>query len=247
VTNDLSYSVRPGRTFCDEPAGRNATARSAPIGQGGMVLTLMAAVSLVDQATKWWAWRHVRWTVINPGGDAITGQRIATWYADRATGALLDLMSVALASCVVYCLARCRLHPAVWVLGALTAGGWGSNLLDRLGTHYWTAPGSVRGAVDFIHLDGAYYNIADFFIIFGTPLCALAILYQLTQSVRGRRAVSAAPPKRSPIGVRVPALAGAVLVLAVTVGATHYGKATAASCSSIPPAGPYAGVSALDC
>jgi len=36
------------------------------------------------------------------------------------------------------------------VPGALVIGGWSSNLLDRLGMHYWTAPGSVRGAVDFI-------------------------------------------------------------------------------------------------
>jgi hypothetical protein len=54
-------------------------------------------------------------------------------------------------------------------------GGWSSNLLDRLGMHYLTAPGSVRGAVDFLHLGGAYYNLADLFIIAATPLFLLAV------------------------------------------------------------------------
>jgi hypothetical protein len=43
--------------------------------------------------------------------------------------------------------------------------------------HYWTAPGSMRGAVDFIHLGSHYYNVADFFIIGATPLFFLGISY----------------------------------------------------------------------
>jgi hypothetical protein len=125
-------------------------------------------------------------------------------------------------------------------------GGWGSNLLDRLGVHYLTAPNSVRGVVDFIHLDGAYYNVADFFIIFGTPLLVLAVLYQVVRTVLGHAPVKAAPPARNPIGVRVPALVGTGLILAVTLGATHYGTVSAASCSAAS-AGEYAGVSILAC
>ena len=53
-------------------------------------------------------------------------------------------------------------------------GGWVSNLLDRLGIHHWTAPGSVRGVVDFMHIGAHYYNVADFFIIGCTPLFLLA-------------------------------------------------------------------------
>ena len=237
--------LRPARPAYEKPRGQAAAPPRERLGQGGMVLTLMASVIVVDQGTKWWAWRHLPWTSINPGGDAITGQRIAGWYASPVSGALLDMLSVVIASCAVYCLARCRLHPAVRALGALTVGGWGSNLLDRLGIHYWTAPDSVRGAVDFIHLDAAYYNVADFFIIFGMPLCALALLWQLVQLARGRRARS--DPDRQPIGVGDPALAGVALAIAVTLGAAHYGTVSAASCSSIPQPGPDAGVSKLAC
>jgi hypothetical protein len=61
-------------------------------------------------------------------------------------------------------------------------GGWASNLLDRLGIHYWTAPGSVRGVVDFIHLGPHYYNVADF-IIGCTPLFVLAAGHQGVRAV----------------------------------------------------------------
>jgi hypothetical protein len=54
-------------------------------------------------------------------------------------------------------------HPSgSTVCGSLMVGGWSSNLLDRLGMHYWTAPGSIRGAMDFINIGGYYYNFADF-------------------------------------------------------------------------------------
>ncbi|MCW2510509.1 MAG: hypothetical protein JWP68_3657 [Modestobacter sp.] len=43
---------------------------------------------------------------------------------------------------------RRRRRQAVLVAGARMIGGWGSNLLDRLGLHRATAPGSARGAVD---------------------------------------------------------------------------------------------------
>src|SRR5690242_8150318 len=54
-------------------------------------------------------------------------------------------------------------------------GGWGSDLLDRLGMHYWTASGSVRGVVDFIRAGEARYNVADLFIVGATPLLLLAV------------------------------------------------------------------------
>jgi hypothetical protein len=45
--------------------------------------------------------------------------------------------------------------------------------------HSWTAPGSVRGAVDFIPLGGSYYNVADFFIVGSTGLFVLSVGYLL--------------------------------------------------------------------
>jgi lipoprotein signal peptidase len=143
-----------------------------------LVLSLITAVIVLDQAAKWWAWRHLSWARINSGGDVLVGHTIGAWYAGPVTGPLLDLLDFGLLSIAVSVLACCRAAVSVRVSGTLMTGGWVSNLLDRLGVHYWTAPGSVRGVVDFIHIDGHYYNVADFFIIGCTPLFLLAAGYQ---------------------------------------------------------------------
>jgi lipoprotein signal peptidase len=196
-----------------------------------VVLALLVAVVVLDQAAKWWAWRHFSWTRINSGGDALTGRTIGKWYADPVTGAVLDLLDFGLLSFAVLVLARGRATAAVSVPGALMTGGWGSNLLDRLGSHYWTAPGSVRGVVDFIHVGGHYYNVADIFIVSCTPLFLLAAGYQRVRAAR-RPAVagSVPPPARSRVRarVRVPALVGAGLILIVALGAARYGGVNAA-------------------
>ena len=49
-----------------------------------MVLALLAVVVVLDQAAKWWAWRHVPWTRINSGGDVLAGRTIGAWYACRS-------------------------------------------------------------------------------------------------------------------------------------------------------------------
>ena len=196
--------------------------------QRTVVLTLLAVVIVVDQSVKWWAWRHFPWTVINSGGDVLVGHTIGAWYAAPFTGALLDLLDVGLLSLAASVLARCRASARVFVPGALMTGGWVSNTLDRLGLHYWTAPGSVRGAVDFIHLGTNYYNIADFFIIGGTPLFLLGAGYEAVRTVRRRAAAgSASPPAHGRTRVRVPALAGAGLILVVALGAVNYGGVSA--------------------
>jgi lipoprotein signal peptidase len=201
------------------------------------VLSLIAMVVVLDQAAKWWAWRHVPWTKINSGGDVLVGARVGAWYARPVTGALLDLLDVGLLTVAVGALARRPVPAAVSVPGALMIAGWGSNLLDRLGIHYWTAPGSVRGVVDFIHIGDHFYNLADFFIIGCTPLFLLAAGYY---GVRAARRPSAArslpPPARSWARVRararVSALAGAGLVLVVALGAANYGGASATTQAS---------------
>jgi lipoprotein signal peptidase len=196
-----------------------------------VVLALLAAVVVVDQAVKWWAWRHVPWTKINSGGDVLVGPLIGTWYAGRVTGALLDLLDFGLLSIAVSLLARRQTTAAVWVPGALMTGGWGSNLLDRLGFHYWTAPGSVRGVVDFIHISGYYYNLADFFIIGCTPLFLLAAGYRgVRAAIRPVAPRSAPSPARSRARawLRIPAVASAGLILVVALGAAKYGGVHAA-------------------
>jgi lipoprotein signal peptidase len=196
-----------------------------------VVLTLIAMVVVLDQAAKWWAWRHVARTLINSGGDILVGRSIGAWYADPVTGALLDLLDFALLSLAVSVLVRWRASAVVRVPGALMTGGWGSNLLDRLGFHYWTAPGSVRGVVDFIHISGHYYNVADFFIIGCTPLFLLAAGYEGARAALRPVVAGTAPPRarsQARARMRVLALTGVGLTLVVALGAANYGGVTAA-------------------
>ena len=200
------------------------------LGQRLLVLTVLAAVIVLDQATKWWAWRHVSGAKINAGGDVLVGHMVGEWYDDPVPGALLDLLDFALLSITVSVLVRRRRPAAVVVSAALMVGGWSSNLLDRLGMHYWTAPGSVRGVVDFIDVGGARYNVADFFIIGGTPVVLLVLLAAGYRGWRAKnrrapaRAVAPAAPNRLRARASMPALAGvSLIVVAVTLGAANYG------------------------
>jgi lipoprotein signal peptidase len=192
-----------------------------------IMLTLLAAIIVADQAAKWWAWRHVSGAKINAGGDVLVGHDVGEWYDNRVTGALLDLLDVALLILAVAVLLRRRRPVAVVVSATLMLAGWASNLLDRLGMHYWTAPGSVRGVVDFIDIGGARYNVADLFIIGGTPLFLLVALAAGCLRLRARnlRPAAMAAARTHPRAlVSMPALAGlSVIVLAVAFGAANYG------------------------
>ncbi|MGD0559028.1 MAG: signal peptidase II [Streptosporangiaceae bacterium] len=196
-----------------------------------MVLALLVVVVLVDQTAKWWAWRHIPWARINSGGDILVGRTIGTWYTAPVTGAVLDLLDFGLLSIALLILAHCRAPAIVRVPGALMTGGWASNLLDRLGFHYWTAPGSVRGVVDFIHIGPHYYNVADCFIIGCTPVFLLAAGYHGGRTIMHSQPRSAASqPARSwaRTQLRIPALASAGLALVVALGAANYGGVNAA-------------------
>jgi lipoprotein signal peptidase len=157
------------------PAVAATPSRRAKHGHRLIVPALLATVIALDQATKWWAWRHAPGAVINPGGDLLVGRMVGRLYVGRVTGAALDLLDFGLLSTAVWVLMRRPRLATIVVPGALMLGGWASNLLDRLGMHYFTAPGSVRGAVDFIPVGGPQCNLADFFIIGATPLFLLAV------------------------------------------------------------------------
>jgi lipoprotein signal peptidase len=194
-----------------------------------MVLALLAAVAVLDQGMKWWAWRHASVAIINGGGDPLVGATVGEWYSGRITGALLDLLDFGLLSAAASVLIRRRRPVTVLVPGALVIGGWSSNLLDRLGMHYWTAPGSVRGAVDFIHLGSHFYNVADLFIIGATPLFFLSISYlgirATNRTVRIGPVASVGHDRlriRMRMATRMSVLAGALaLVGVVGVGAAN--------------------------
>jgi lipoprotein signal peptidase len=218
--------------FIAQPRSSEAAAVALPgadsrekLRQRLLVAALVTAVIVLDQATKWWAWRHVAGAEINTGGDFLVGRTIGRWYADPLTGALLDLLDSGLLTMALLVLVRHRGPTAVAVPGALMLGGWGSNLLDRLGTHYWTAPGSARGAVDFIHIAWVHANLADLVILGATPLFLLAAGYGSMRRRTANRptAVKAVTPaaRRRP-STRVPlvALASVGLILvAVAFGA----------------------------
>jgi lipoprotein signal peptidase len=203
----------PGRKRGDKPR------------QWLIALAVVVTLIVLDQSVKWWAWRHVSGAKINPGGDVLVGHAIGAWYADPVTGALLDLLSFGLLSAALFILVRRRRPAAVLVLGALMLGGWCSNLLDRLGLHYWTAPGSVRGVVDFILVDGARYNVADLFIIGATPLFLLAVGF-LGRGTAERPATVRAAAARHRLRVAALTLALAAagpIAVAVALGAANYG------------------------
>jgi lipoprotein signal peptidase len=207
--------------------------RNDLLGRRSIVLALLTVVVVLDQATKWWAWRHVSAVVINNGGNPFVGATAGRWFAHPVAGALLDLLNFGLLSATVSVLVRRRLPVAFLVPGTLMIGGWSSNLLDRLGMHYWTAPGSVRGAVDFIHIDHQYCNIADFFIVGAAPVVLLCIGY-LVRGTASRTATSAsvAPETqdlpRPRMRMRMSILGGALaLIVVVGIGAANPGGVTA--------------------
>jgi hypothetical protein len=161
--------------------------------------------------------------MINSGGDVLVGPTIGAWYADPVTGALLDLLDFGLLSVALFILVHRRRRAAVVVFGALMLGGWSSNLLDRLGLHYWTAPGSVRGVVDFIPVGGARYNVADVFIVGATPLFLVAVGF-LGRAAAERPATVRAAAARHRLRASMLVLAGAgLIVVAVALGAANYG------------------------
>lgn len=201
--------------------------RNGGLAHRPVVLALLAAVTVVDQLGKWWAWRHAPLAKINYGGNFLVGDTISRWYADPTTGALLDLMDFGVLTAAAIVLIRRRPSAVVLVPAGLMVGGWISNLLDRLGLHYLTAPGSVRGAVDFIALGPIRYNLADVFIVCATLPFILAVIAS-TLSTNRSPAASPAPPRRH--RRRRTWLSGVAtaicLVLVVGFGALNYGGVT---------------------
>ncbi|MDT4946960.1 MAG: signal peptidase [Pseudonocardiales bacterium] len=145
------------------------------VGQRLIVLGVVAAIVVLDQSIKWWAWRNASGVRINYGGDVLAPAVVAKWYRGPVAGALLDALGSGLLITAGSLFVRSRRPIPVLIAGALVIGGWSSDILDRVVMHYWTAPGSVRGVVDFIPIGPHYYNVADLLIIGGTPMFVLAV------------------------------------------------------------------------
>jgi hypothetical protein len=86
--------------------------------------------------------------------------------------------------------------------------------------------------VDFIHVGGAHYNVADFFIIGATPLFLMAVAYSGWRAASRPVTVKAAAPamgNRPWLRVPMLALLGAgLVVVAVSLGATNNGRVSTA-------------------
>ena len=158
--------------------------RSAARAQRVLALLLLGAVVALDQATKAWAWRHVPGSFINAGSGL--GGPVNVWFAGSSSGAALDVVDTVGLCAAGLALVRVPRRPAVLVSAALMIAGWGSNLLDRLGLHGLTAPGSVRGAVDFIRVGRLQVNVADLVITAATA--ALVVLVVRSRRTRGTAA-----------------------------------------------------------
>ena len=156
---------------------------------------------------------------INPGGDGFTGTAIDSWFTDPWHGAVLDVANSLLLLAIAGLLVRFARSWAVLLTGVTALSGWASNLADRLGLHYWTAPGSMRGAVDFIPIGQHYYNVADLVIIAATS--ALAITLIATRP-RPARVLSPRPWRAGPWALGLGLTTCLVTVLAWH-GAVDYG------------------------
>jgi lipoprotein signal peptidase len=190
-----------------------------------LMLAILVVVVLLDQTSKWWAWQHVGGAMINNGGDELVGPVIGQWYTEALPGGLLDLLDAGLVMLAIALLLRRPRPTIVLVSGTLMISGWCSNLLDRLGLHYLTAPGSARGAVDFVSIGSMVFNLADFVIMGATPLFLLvASMSFLRVRVTMPDPAGAEPAltsKRHRPVARLSALAAAVsLVALVGIGAT---------------------------
>jgi lipoprotein signal peptidase len=197
--------------------------REGTFGPQWTIGVLLAFVIVLDQATKWWAWRDAPTAHINFGGDPLVGSTVGGWYANPVTGALLDLLSAALLTVALQILLRRRLPTVIRVSAALAIGGWVSNLLDRLGMHYVTAPGSIRGAVDFIHIGDYYLNVADFFIVGATLVFLLAHGHRWSTARHARTTTPNAARRLRASARLVATTSAAGLVVAVALGAANYG------------------------
>jgi lipoprotein signal peptidase len=198
-----------------------------------VALGALAGIVVVDQALKWWAWRHAGSVHINYGGDRLVPHTFGSFYKRPWTGALLDLVDSGLLVTAAFFFLR-RPHSMLsTVAGCSIIGGWSSNLLDRLGMHYWTAPGSVRGVVDFIPINGHLYNVADLFIIGATPLFILTMggaglrrLLVRTQAASAGSTLTTNRRSRARGALfAVPAMF--CLATAVGIGAANFGGRTA--------------------
>ena len=191
--------------------------------QRRQLAAIIAVVVVADQLVKWWTWRHVDGVLINSGGYILLGSDIRAWFATPIGGAVADVVGTAALIVAVMWIARQHRPTGVLLGAALIVGGWTSNILDRLGLHNVTAPGSARGVVDFIP-DGSpgRSNTADVCIAVGVVLLGYSVVRRRWSGERhDRNSGGHVPGIRACLVVVIVLLA--VIALAVTSALDHDG------------------------
>lgn len=153
--------------------------------QAALLGGVFALVVATDQTAKYVAWRHGA-ALLNQGGFIALRPDMRAWFAAPTAGAVADTVGALLVIAGVALLLRRPRRPAVLIGGALVAAGWTSNLLDRFGLHEWTAPGTVRGVVDFIPTGGgSRSNLADGWIALGVLVLVATLAAAAARRRRG--------------------------------------------------------------
>lgn len=141
------------------------------------LLSVLAAVVVVDWSSKALAWRLLTgFAVINadtsgalPILPGLVSQPVLGAVVDAAVLLLLVVSGLWLAR-------TSALGVVAWTGSALVWAGITSNAVDRWIGHLWLAPGSQRGAVDWIGVAGrGTINLADVTIGFGLLLAIAAL------------------------------------------------------------------------
>jgi lipoprotein signal peptidase len=192
------------------------TAATDTARQRRLLAAVIAGVVAGDQLVKWWTWRHVDGVLINSGGYILLGSDIRSWFATPIGGAVADVIGTVALIVAVLWVARRPRPTGVLLGGALIVGGWTSNILDRLGLHNVTAPGSARGVVDFIP-DGTpgRSNTADVCIAVGAVLFGYTIVRRRWTGQRGD-----GNPGRQLPGVRARLVVVIVLLVVIALAVT---------------------------
>jgi lipoprotein signal peptidase len=168
-----------------------AEAAGSPLRRLGLVWVTLAVVT-VDWSSKAAAWRLLPGVAIINADTSGAIPVLPGLVSQPAPGALVDGAAlVLLAVAAVWLIRTSALGAVGWVGCALVWAGIASNAADRWFGHLWLAPGSKRGVVDWIAVNGGgSINLAD--IVIGVGLLIAIAALALTRLSRRALAVVAA-------------------------------------------------------
>ena len=210
-----------------------------------LAVAVLTVVILADQATKWWAGHFDPSVSVNTGGDAMAPAVLSNSLADPLVGGVLTVVGALLIIRAVAWLARAGCSTLVRIAGLLVAAGWASNVVDRLGLRWYTAPKIVdgRGVVDWLLASsGTGYNLADLAILTGTLALAFVGLRAVLAGWRPRRPRLSWPTMPTSRRTRRAVLIAAAMLTIASAWSTIPGfhpQPPAAAAAPVPAAQPW--------